>query len=115
MKWEVEHELYKEKLHRFKAERLELYALIIENCDDDLQNTIKNLLNFHSEIKDNSLMLLKVVETLMVDSTVIVRERKPHGVSLNKGKCLKDERIIEYEAEKMLNQSIPTLWWMPAL
>ena len=87
MKWRVEHELYKENLHLFEAEWLELCHLIIENCDDDIKNTIKDLPNFDSEIKNDPLMLLEMVETLMMDSTVVVERKETQSISL------KDERI----------------------
>ena len=75
MRWEVEYELYEERVTRFKAEWLELCSLILENCDDDLQNMVKDLPNY-SEMKKDPLKLLSVIETLMRDSAVAVEKRK---------------------------------------
>ena len=74
MKWRVENDLYKENLHLFEAEWLELCHLIIENCDDEIQHSIKDLPNY-SEIKNDPLMLLEMVKTLIADSIDVVEEK----------------------------------------
>ena len=78
VRWEVEYELYEERVTRFKAEWLELCSLILENCDDDLKNMVKDLPNY-SEMKKNPLKLLSVIETLMRDSMVAVEKKKMLG------------------------------------
>ena len=50
-------------------------CFLILDCNDHLQNKIKDLLNY-SKIKKNPLKLLSVIETLVTDPTVDVGNKK---------------------------------------